>query len=188
MNLTIFSVQMDRLAGLRFRPADLTTHWEALRDLPDAVLEAAVTRAQRSRVEFPTPVELRQDADAVAHHARPVEPPEDRSTPLAQPFSITVPEAGTVVSITREWRYYCEDCSDGGWVSRWCGDPVVTLKDGETRTLAKPWQEQRVCDRRGEHFPHEWVERCPCFDTNPELVRKRKLAQKFAEKAATVRT
>lgn len=174
MTIETFNVQMDRLAGLRFRPADLTTHWEALHEIPDAVLEAAVTRAQRTRSEFPTPVELRQDADQVAHHAQPIAPPEDRSAPLAEPFTITVPEVGTIVSITREWNYYCDTCSDGGWDSVWCGD--------EKAPQRKPWHELRICDRRGKHDPHEWVRRCVCYDTNPALVRKRDAQQKYAEK------
>ena len=178
-----FDQQMARLSGLRFAPAETDTHWEALQDVPGSVLEVAVGRAAKTRSEFPTPVELRQDADQVAHFARPVEPAEDRSTPLEQPFTITVPEVGKVVSITREWSYYCETCSDAGWESMWCGYPAVTLKNGEIRTLAKPWQAQRICDRRGPHMPHEWVQKCACSDTNPALVRKRDAMQKFAEVA-----
>ena len=173
MTFAAFEHQMGRLSGLRFRPAELQTHWEALKDIPDAVLEAAVTRAQRSRVEFPTPVELRQDADQVAFHAAPLEPAEDRSVPLTEPFTITVPEVGTVVSVTREWRYYCETCSDGGWESIWCGE----ITNGR-----KPWQALRHCDRSGAHAHHEWVRKCACYDTNQALVRKREAAQKYAEK------
>lgn len=173
MTRTLFDAQMGRLSGLRFVPADTETHWEALRQLPDVVLEAAVTRAQRTRVEFPTPVELRQDADQVAHHAQPVEPAEDRSKPLAQPFTITVPEVGTVVSVTREWRYYCDTCSDGGWDTVWCGEPGPTTK---------PWHQRVTCERRNVHSPHEWARRCVCYDTNPALVRRRAAAQKYAEK------
>lgn len=173
MTFAAFETQMARLSGLKFRPAELQTHWEALKDIPDAVLEAAVTKAQRTRTEFPSPVELRQDADTVAHHVAPVAAEEDRGVPLAEPFSITVPEVGTVLSVTREWRYYCESCEDGGWRSHWCGDRTAH---------AKPWQESGHCGRRNEHAPHEWVEHCACYETNPALVRKRAASQKFADK------
>lgn len=170
-----FDQQMARLCGLRFAPSETDTHWEALCDLPDAVLQSAVTRAQKTRVNFPTPVELRQDADQVA---TPVAPPEDRSMSLLQPFTITVPRAGTVVSVTREWKYYDDRCSDLGWVSCWCG-PI------ETRRVA--WMELSRCERRGDHDPHEWVSRCPCTESNPALVRKRNAVRKYAEKEKGVR-
>lgn len=176
MTVRFFKDQMNRLMGLRFAPADLTTHWEALSDLPEAVLEAAVSLAQRTRVEFPTPVELRGDADKVAHHANPAAPAEDRTEVIAAPYTITVPQAGTVISVAREWRYYCEACSDSGWTSVWCGAP-------SEKPSARPWQTVQACERHGAHGAHEWVTRCACADTNPALVRKRAAQQKYAETA-----
>lgn len=169
-----FIAQMKRLTGLKFAPADLATHWEALSDVPPTVLEAAIGRAQKTRADFPSPVELRQDADQVKAHAQRIEPQEDRGVPLAQPFTITVPEVGTVVSVTREWRYYCEDCSDSGWRPMWCGP----------ETPQKPWLEPRSCSRRSDHHSHEWVTPCGCWDTNPALKRKRDAQQKYADQAA----
>lgn len=177
-----FDGQMARLLGLRFPPADLDTHWEALRDMPAAVLEAAITRAGRTRSDYPTPNEIRQDADIVATVVAVLEPAEDRAVALDNPFSITVPGAGTVVSIAREWRYYCDTCSDTGWDSVWCGDRFLGKVE-----VAKPWQPSMQCDRRGEHGVHEWVRRCVCYDTNPALVRKRAAVQKFAEEPAKVK-
>lgn len=182
MTLDTFTAQMGRLSGLRFRPADLTTHWEALKDLPDAVLEAAVTRAQRTRVEFPTPVEIRQDADQVKAHAQPVTPIEDRSARLDRPFTITVPGAGTVLSVQREWSYYCEDCSDSGWRWVWCGERCIGEGD-DKREIANPWHDSRPCGRTFSHSPHEWVTPCPCIEWNPQLKRKREAQQKFADQA-----
>ena len=173
LTIATFNAQMNRLVGLKFMPADLTTHWEALSDLPDAVLEAAVTRAQKTRADFPTPVELRQDADQVKAHAFIVEPAEDRVVALAQPFTITVPEVGTVVSVTREWRYYADRCSDTGWASWWCG----TVEDRRA-----PWMPISSCGRRGDHDAHEWVGQCACWESNPALVRKREAQRKYAEK------
>jgi hypothetical protein len=63
MTETFFNQQMSRLIGLRFVPGDMTTHWEALQDLPEEVLSRAVAHAGRTRVDFPTPYQLRQDAD-----------------------------------------------------------------------------------------------------------------------------
>lgn len=185
MTQDAFAVQMDRLSGLRFRPASLETHWEALRGIPEPVLEAAVTLAQRTRSEFPTPVELRQDADQVAHHARALEPDEDRSVALAEPFTITVPHVGKVVAITREWNYYCEDCSDSGWQSVWCG--AATTESGAPMPGLKPWYARLHCERRNNHDAHEYVRKCVCFDSNPALVRKRQAQEKFAEKPADKR-
>jgi len=178
-----FVDQMKRLAGLKFAPADLTTHWEALSDMPPVVLEAAITRAQKTRWEFPSPVELRQDADQVKAHALAVEPVEDRSVPLAQPFTITVPDVGTVISVQREWRYYCDECSDLGWRLVWCGDRFVGEGDAK-REIAKPWHDSRPCDRRRQHLPHEWATLCACYDTNPALKRKRESQQKYSDQAA----
>lgn len=171
-----FREQMKRLMGLKFAPADITTHWEALRDVPIAVLTEAVTRAQKTRAEFPSPVELRQDCDAVAHLV-PRLPDEDRSVALDQPYTITVPGAGTVVSITREWHYYCDDCEDSGQVSVWCGPAVEHIR--------KPWQPFDACGQTKEHWPHEWVRRCHCYETNTALVRKREAQRQYADKKAS---
>jgi hypothetical protein len=54
-----FRDQMKRLMGLKFAPADLTTHWEALSDLSQDDVAAAVTKAQRQCDEFPSPRLLR---------------------------------------------------------------------------------------------------------------------------------
>lgn len=54
-----FRTQMDRLAGLKFAPTTLGTHWEALSDLTEAELTAAVDRAQLECDEFPSPRTLR---------------------------------------------------------------------------------------------------------------------------------
>jgi hypothetical protein len=56
---TWFRDQMKRLMGLKYAPADLTTHWEALSDLGQDNVAAAVTKAQRQCDEFPSPRLLR---------------------------------------------------------------------------------------------------------------------------------
>lgn len=170
MTRHFFDEQMARMSGLRFMPTDLTTHWEALSDLPSAVLDAAVGRAQKTRSEFPTPVELRQDADQAAPRTAVAE--IDRGTDLPAPIEYSIPHVQDALKITREWNYYCERCNDGGWESFFCGaqgDPLRT-----------PWWEYRTCDRRGQHAGHEWVTPCGCLEWNPEIKRRKDLQAKYA--------
>ena len=168
MTETFFNEQMSRLIGLRFVPGDMTTHWEALHDLPEEVLATAVGLAGRTRVDFPTPYQLRQDADL--GRTATVAPEPDRTVPLDEPFTVTIPHTQSTVRITREWTYCCDDCSDGGWRSLWCGDPAQK----------KPWHLDRACDIPRSHPPHEWVEPCACYATNPALLRKRAAQQQYA--------
>lgn len=171
-----FNRQLARLGGLRFVPADTETHWEALRDLPLPVLEAAVSLAQRTRNDFPTPVELRQDAD----HARPkthaVDP--DRSEALPEPVALGVlPTGRALPPATRLWRYYCEVCNDTGVQSLWCG-----------ANRRQPWLEWRECGtfncksiKHGhQDYGHEWMKPCACADSNPAVLRKREQGAKYA--------
>jgi|TARA_R110001583_G_scaffold5456_7_gene29230 hypothetical protein len=169
MTSEFFHDQMARLIGLRFVPSDMTTHWEALRDLPDDVLTAAVTRAGRTRVEFPTPYELRQDADRIRTDTPP---PPDESTALEEPYTIVIPQSNTSVLVTHEHTYHCEDCRDTGWYDRWCGD--VALKP--------PWMSVQVCKRYDGHAAHGWMEPCVCASHNPALIRKQTNQQQYAEK------
>jgi hypothetical protein len=169
-----FRGQMKRLIGLKFAPADLTTHWEALGDLPDDLVVAAVDRAQRECSEFPSPAQLMSYVDQ-ARRAAPVPQGEDRGVELIAPVVIgVIPQTGTVIKAKREWRYYCEDCSDSGWRSIWCGD----------QTYAKPWQERGVCGRHGDHGAHEFVAVCPCASSNPD-IRRRKERQSQATRRST---
>lgn len=168
-----FREQMTRLLGLKFAPSDMLTHWEALADVPADVLAAAVSRAQKTRVEFPSPAELRQDCDAVAHLVRVVVD-EDRGVDVPPVVLGTLP-TGAEIRVSREWRYYHSECGDSGVQSLWCGE------DG---TSTKPWQIRQACERTKPHEAHEWIRRCTCFDSNPELIRKRERQQKYAEAKA----
>jgi hypothetical protein len=178
MTRDFFKGQMARLAGLKFVPVDLTTHWEALHDMPDVVLEAAIARSQRTRVEFPTPAEIRVDADIVARHVTPVGPDEDRGADLDSPVTIGHLPNGAPIVQTRTWKYYCDICEDGGMRSWWCGaEPSKRY----------PWLSLRHCHNpkcRMTNYAHDWSERCSCWDTNPKLVKEREKAKKYAEQAA----
>jgi hypothetical protein len=161
------------LTGLRFAPADMTTHWEALQDLPADVLTAAVTHAQKTRSEFPTPHELRQDADTVAHRVRASEPEPDRSVALPAPVEIPMPAGVPPLRIEREWRDDCPVCRDTGMRSFWCGDG-----------RRQPWLLPERCERPKAHSSHEWVRRCECYDTNPTIRRRNDAQARYAVSGA----
>ncbi len=91
--------QLARLGGLAFAPDTLDTHWEALQDLPEALLEAAVAEVQRESEAFPSPVAIRTIADRLRPRVLALPPPT-----------------------AREWTNYCDDCQDTGWRSWKCGE------------------------------------------------------------------
>jgi hypothetical protein len=64
MTFAVFQQQMDRLAGLRFRPTSLQTHWEALGDLDVESLTRAISWGQRVWPEFPSPAQVRDAVEA----------------------------------------------------------------------------------------------------------------------------
>lgn len=171
-----FDRQMTRMLGLRFPPADMGTHWEGLADLPLDRLKDAVSLAIRTRVDFPTPAELRADADARRPQEGPPLPASEEI--LAEPVELGIlPDGTRLPAATRLWRYYCETCSDTGWHSRWCGPGASH----------HPWLVDRGdCGRYGEHGGHEWVTHCGCYDTNPKLVRERERNRSYAQQAAPV--
>lgn len=171
MMFDFFEDQMNRLKPLGVPSGDdaLDGYFDALRDIPPNVFDAAVSHALKTRTWYPKPAELRMDADHVAPMLRPQSASDVQEIPLAEPFTITVPQAGTVVSITREWKYYCDRCSDTGWAAWSCGE-----------VKQKPWHELAACGRPNEHGSHEWVKHCACWASNPALVRKRENQLKYA--------
>lgn len=174
MTARAFKVQMDRLMGLKFAPAKLDTHWEALSDLSDVELDAAVSRAAKECDEFPSPKMLRVFVDE--HRAQVTIPEQDQSRweALQRARSVKLPD-GTVLKFTREWRCYCNECGDTGLRSFWCGtEPSKTA----------PWLPVYRCERAREHYAHEWVQACPCAETNPDVQRKKAQAQQVIRKQA----
>jgi hypothetical protein len=180
MTQVAFEQSMRRLTGLKFAPASMVTHFEALSDLGDVELDAAISRAARECDEFPSPKMLRAFVDEF--RARAPVPDEDvtRETP-SEPRTITTPD-GTAYTFTREWKYFCDTCSDTGRRSYWCGD-------GPSERM--PWLTVARCHtincdkiRRGMAYGHEWVDTCPCADTNPDVQRKKARAQQVTRKQA----
>jgi hypothetical protein len=162
-----FRAQMARMVGLRFVPQDLRTHWEGLSDIPEALLEAAVSEAQRKCHNFPTPWQVRTFADQARRVVCPVPPDEDRTVPLPAPMVIGHLPTGRPIVALRTWRYYCEDCSDSGLRTYWCGPP-----EG-----GRPWLTRLDCGRSFEHAAHEWVKACACAASNPDVQRRKAKAQ-----------
>ena len=81
MTFAVFEKQMDRLAGLKFAPEKLHTHWEGLKDLDAEDLQRAIAVAVKECESFPSPVQIREiamrvkpqigmDEDREARHAR----------------------------------------------------------------------------------------------------------------------
>lgn len=167
-----FDAQMLRMAGLRFAPSVMDTHWEGLQGIPLDVLRSGVTHALISRDAFPSPNELRQDCDT-ARPARETPAPDRGATILAEPIPLGVLPDGTPLPAAHAvWEYFCETCSDTGWQSVWCG---------EKPALHLPWVTVHVaCGRHGAHGSHEFVRQCACWHANPELVRKREHQRKYA--------
>lgn len=168
-----FTSQMRRLAGLKFQPATLETHWEALRDMAEPLLVAAVSRAQRECRDFPSPDELKEFADQLRSQVFPLIELEDRGVDLPEPVTATLP-TGKTIPFTREWVYYCENCSDTGLKTWWCG----------SEPGRKPWIPHSVCQRSHEHWAHEWVCQCACVESNPAVKRKRESEIRMATKRA----
>lgn len=169
-----FNLQMARMVGLRFPPGDMDTHWEALSDMPEALLVASVERAQREADEFPSPNMLKAYAAQLRSDVIALPSVEDRGVDLPEPVTATLP-TGKVIPFTREWKYYCSECNDTGWRTWWCGPGSSS---------ASPWVATSVCQRHNEHMSHEWVGRCACAASNPAVRRKRESEVQMAAKRA----
>jgi hypothetical protein len=174
---------MERLTSLRFPPAELENHWEALQDIPDELFTAAVSHAQRTRVDHPTAAELRADTDAVVRRTTPqAVHPTSRLVPVEGSIQVEIknPFGGKsiFVHVTEEPAYCCTECDDTGMVSYWCG---------KAESKYMPWLYRRRCDRRHTHSDHDWAGPCPCADTNPSIQRKRAaVAAKYAQEPEKV--
>lgn len=161
---------MKRLMGLKFAPANLDTHWEALSDLSADELDAAVSRAARDCDEFPSPKMLRAFVDE--HRARVIVPEEEPRFGKPHRHTFELPD-GTEIKIKREWNYYDDTCSDTGMRSWWCGSKPSSRY---------PWLDRQQCGRRKPHADHEWAEVCACASHNPDVQRKRTMAMQVTRK------
>jgi hypothetical protein len=163
MTWDFFVRQMDRMRGLKFAPPTPQSHWEALREMPDLLFEAAVSKALPDSEEFPSPKMLKVYADQVRARVFPVADEEDRSSENPNPVIATLP-TGKEIPLTRFWTYYCQRCNDLGWESFWCGEDAPGRQS---------WLETRACGRHREHAPHGWSQPCPCASSNPDVLRRK---------------
>lgn len=181
-----FDEQLGRMVMLKAMPGDSSEYWRACELIPDVVLERGVSHAIRTRTWFPTPAELLQDCDTA--RPRTVERPEMREVSKdAYEATIKNPFGGSDLRlmVDREWKYYCAECSDIGQRTWWCG----SVEDAGR----KPWLMVGHCGHRGEwlmvghcghlgeHGSHEYVARCACWASNPELIRKRAADAKYSD-------
>ena len=170
---------LGRMVSLRNMPGETDGYWTVLQRIPDRLLEMAVDHALRTRTWFPTPAEVLTDCDAVRTRAREPEP-EQPMVDLADAEirTITNPFDGRVVKIrvVRDWKYYCDDCDDTGQKLWWCGDRA---------TCRWPWVESSNCGKRSGHAPHDFMQRCSCWYSNPALITKRARDAKYSDTKAS---
>lgn len=175
---------MGRLGVLRGMPSDSDAFWEVFAGVSIEDMERGVKHALKTRAWYPAPVELMQDIE-VSRPRQTWVPPKPVDTDVARVVSIPNPFGGKGITVTvyRDWNYYCEKCSDGGFTSMWChaGKGVPPPKD---------WMDVMRCGR-GDHedfYPHEWMQRCSCWDSNPALIKKREsLAAQAASRGQKTR-
>ena len=165
--------QLGRLVVLKGMPGETDDYFGALQDIPADLFTGAVNHALKTRTWFPVPAELRADCDAVVTRVRVLEPvvPHVDDLPVGRSVEILNPFGGPPIHliVTRDWHRDCETCADTGWSSRWCGDGAP---EDSTRLH---------CERRFEHGPHEWVERCHCVEWNPTIKRRKEAMLKYAQ-------
>jgi hypothetical protein len=170
--------QLERLVVLKNMPGDSDAYWDALQDIPLDVFSEAMTHALKTRAWWPTPAEIRMDADVVARQSRPMaEHPTSRRVPLDGAVEVFIANPlggkGITVKVTEDVRRDCEGCEDTGVAKWWCGDEPSSRW---------PWLLRRRCNRRDPHSDHDWAEPCGCVATNAVIQRRKAYAAaKFSQ-------
>lgn len=168
--------QLGRMVILRNMPGDSEEYWRVFEHYPEDVFADGVSKALDSRTWFPTPSELKEDCK-LARPTKVFQSAAQRPIGQGEPRTIRNPFGGTDIVVTeyRDWNYYCDECSDEGRRTYWCG------RDGSPY----PWVQRRSCERRHEHGSHEHVTECQCAATNPAVRhRKERAAAAQAAKSA----
>ncbi|MCR4375632.1 MAG: hypothetical protein NUW22_12365 [Acidobacteria bacterium] len=83
----------------------------------------------------------------------------------------------------RTW-YFCQDCHDesSGWREYFCAGSGA-LKDPARRPYALTVPVY-PCARKQGHAPHAYVEKCPCYATNPVIAKRREAQQQHTTQRA----
>src|ERR1051326_144275 len=115
---------------------------------------------------FPKPIEIRERAEA---------PQSEANAEAARAKLLPLPADADADPRT---HYFCRDCRDevSGWRFFWCpGGGDLGDKDRPVPELGTP---KYYCGRKFRHGPHNYVERCACWGTNPLVARKREALAK----------
>ncbi len=156
-------------------------YFEALNDVPIELLEGAFERLVRHAGEWmPKTEEIRQvctDIAAERHAADQAALPQQNPLLLAgesatrEEKQITLPggEQLTINVLQGVSGYNCTKCDDTGYAKVCtCSDPSICQRNGR-RT------DDDYCGEYRNGKTRLPVRRCDCYDTNPELLRRRAL-------------
>lgn len=143
-----------------FTEADYLAYAQMLADTPTEAVRRALAALQAEGGRwFPTVAEILATAQQTA--PRVIPGTTIARKPLDAPVVLQLP-AGSL-TVQDEQPYACEECSDTGWASFWCGP----------RGGGKPWHQHGICGRHREHPAHEWTGECGCRGWNSEYQQKR---------------
>lgn len=156
---------MKPLRVLRGGPStaeDLDVYVEQFQHADLETFQRGCARALKTRSFFPTPAELFSDCEHMAPREtwkaeRPTGP--TKLVYLPNPFG----GEGIRIRVSEDSGHKCDECSDTGWSSAWCGE----------RPNRQTWLRTVACGREDAHLSHEWVCPCGCWHTNPRLIAKR---------------
>lgn len=155
--------------GVQADDVQLDVYADTLRDLdPDAVRRACLDLAKLSRSQYDTALPscgtIRERAEQIA-----------RADELERAQSRLLPAPSDDPT---EPRFFCLDCRDesSAWRIVWCPGA------GETRDALPSARAYAVrvqsCGKDKPHHPHTFAERCPCWETNPVIARRREAERK----------
>ncbi len=77
--------------------------------------------------------------------------------------------------------FFCLDCHDesSAWREMFCtGASTGKQLDARPLNFKTPVY---YCGRKFAHGPHGYVERCPCYETNPVIARRREQSQRYGK-------
>lgn len=147
-------------------------YYAGLRDIPGDVLRAAVGRLVKSESFFPSVGRIRAACDLVgAGGLQRVSVPALPASPLAD-------------DDPRVW-YFCPVCSDQGWASHWCPGSVGAAPGNPVLYLSVQACGSTACQRfRARGYGHEYVRRCSCYATNPQIRQRLESRRSYSEGTA----
>lgn len=136
--------------------AVLVVYLHILRDLDAGVVSRACERLARlPRLEYQAALPevglIRAEAEMVER--------EERVAARMKQMSARVRREDDPTTWT-----FCRDCHDTGFRHYRCDGGTGDTGDRDSELRRVP------CARRKGHAAHTYAERCPCYDTNPEMI------------------